>query len=388
MAYFEKKQESENMIKRIVNHQYIIAIIFIAFITIGGIAEIVLPDRTFSDSENRNLEKRPEFRLNKLFEGKFTKVFETYITDQFPMRDFWVGLKSNIETGIGKKENNDIYTGKDGYLFQKFSTPQPKDISDRASAINSFADEIPDVKKYVMLAPTSIEILKSKLPPYAPADSEVDAVWALSSQLAKSIRFIDVFPAMASQKSKYIYYRTDHHWTSEGAYYAYEKFCGEAGITPKNQEDFKIKKVTDEFYGTSCSKGGFRNVKPDTINLYMPEQPESYKVTFSESKDISDSLYDMKALLKKDKYSVFMGGNHPLVKIETGNGDRKILVIKDSYANSFIPFLTGSYGQIYAVDLRYYQEDLKKLIKDNGIKEVLILYNVNTFFTDSSILTV
>lgn len=374
------------MIKRIVNHQYIIAVIFITFVAIGGIAEIALPDRTFSESENRNLEQRPEFRLNKLFEGKFTKNFETYITDQFPMRDFWVGLKANTEISIGKKENNDIYLGEDGYLFQKFLAPQSKAISDRAAAINSFVNKNPDVNKYIMLAPTSIEILKSKLPIYAPSDSEAEAVKALSAQVDKKLRFIDVFSAMDSQKSKYIYYRTDHHWTSEGAYYAYEKFCSDAGISVNKQDSYDIKKVTDAFFGTSCSKGGFRNVKADSISLYTPKKSESYKVTFSESQEVGTSLYDMSALSKKDKYSVFLGGNHPLVKIETGRGDKKLLIVKDSYANSFIPFLTESYGEIFAADLRYYQDDLGKLIKDNGIQDVLILYNVNTFFTDSSIL--
>ena len=374
------------MIKRIVNYQYIIAVIFIVFITIGGIAEIAIPDRTFSESENRNLEQRPEFRLDKLFEGKFTKNFETYITDQFPMRDFWVGLKSNTEISIGKKENNDIYIGKDGYLFQKFSAPQSKDISERAAAINSFVDKNPDLNKYIMLAPTSIEVLKSKLPLYAPSDSESEAVNALLAQVSKNIRFINIFDTMDLQKSKYIYYRTDHHWTSKGAYYAYEKFCSEAGISPNKQDYYDIKKVTDNFYGTSCSKGGFRNIEPDSISLYTPKKPVTYKITYSESQVAGTSLFDMKALSKKDKYSVFFGGNHPLVKIKTGGGGKKILIIKDSYANSFIPFLTGNYGEIFAVDLRYYQDDIQKLIKDNGIQDVLILYNVNTFFTDTSIL--
>lgn len=158
------------------------------------------------------------------------------------------------------------------------------------------------------------------------------------------------------------------------------------GLNPQKEEEFQIRQVTDAFFGSLYSKSGFRHVKPDPIQLYLPKHPEAYTVSYVDEGLTTDSLYAMDQLQKKDKYAVFLNGNHALIRIQTGqkNG-RKLLVVKDSYANSFIPFLLRHFGEIDVVDFRYYEDDLAALVKERGIREMLLLYNAITFCEDPSI---
>ncbi|KHF32873.1 hypothetical protein CM49_04865 [Paenibacillus sp. P1XP2] len=158
------------------------------------------------------------------------------------------------------------------------------------------------------------------------------------------------------------------------------------GLNAQKEEDFHIRQATGTFFGSLYSKSGFRHVQPDSVQLYMPKHPEAYTVSYVDEGRTTDSLYAMDQLQEKDKYAVFLNGNHALVRIQTGqkNG-RKLLVVKDSYANSFVPFLLMHFGEIDVVDLRYYEGDLAALVKERGIREMLLLYNAITFCEDPSI---
>ncbi|MFD3158105.1 DHHW family protein [Haloimpatiens sp. FM7330] len=367
-------------------YKYIMAIFFLLFIGIIFISNIVTPKRIFSDSENRRLEQAPKFSLKRILKGEFTSNYEKYISDQFVLRDLWIGVKSEAEVAIGKKDNNGVYLGKDGYLLQNFKKSDVKELKDKINVINSFAASTPNLNKYFMLVPNSMKVLEDKLPPYAPVDDELTYINKVKNSMDSSVNFIDLYNTLYSKKDEYIYYKTDHHWTTKGAYYAYKKICEDIGITPHDESYFDVKKVTDSFYGTQYSKGGFKNIQPDSIELYLPKGNEKYNVEYYDENKTTNSLYDMNNLNKKDKYTVFFNGNHPFMKISTNikNG-KKLLVIKDSYANSFIPFLTGHYSEIYVVDLRYYTDNLNKLVKSNDINDMLILYNAKSFFEDENI---
>lgn len=362
-------------------YRYTMAVMLIVFIGIIFVLNIVLPDRAFSEEENRKLEQAPKFSRESLMKGKFTTKFEKYISDQFAFRDMWVGVKSDAEKAIGKKENNGVYMGKDGFLLQKFDAPSQKDVNKKIEDINAYASMGSGVKKYFMLVPNSIKILEDKLPADAPVSDQLKYIDEMKALLDKNINFVDVYDSLYSKRNEYIYFKTDHHWTANGAYYAYKKLGEDMGFTPHNKEYFNIKKVTDEFFGTLYSKSGFRHIGPDSIELYIPKSMEQCRVEYFEESRVADSLYSMDNLNKKDKYAVFFNGNHPFIKITTAvNKGKKLLIIKDSYANSLIPFLTGHYREIYVVDPRYYDEDMEKLVKDKNIDEILIVYNVNTFF--------
>ncbi|WP_027624404.1 DHHW family protein [Clostridium lundense] len=367
-------------------YKYIMALLLLLYIGIMIFFSIITPDKTFSQSENRPLEQKPKFSLHSLVKGKFISNFEKYIADQFPFRDFWIGVKSEGERTLGKKENNEVYLGKDNYLIQKFKKPENDSLNNRVKAINSFDLSNPHMNKYFMLVPNSIKILENKLPSYAPNTDQLAYIDKIKKGLNKNIKFIDIYNTLYSKKNEYIFYKTDHHWTSKGAYYSYEKTGEYMGFVPHNNNYFNVKKVTDSFYGSLYSKSGFRHLTPDSIEIYLPKENDVQSVYYSDTNKKFNSIYFMDNLDKKDKYTIFLNGNHPLVKINTNvKNNKKLLVIKDSYANCFIPFLMGHYSEIYMVDLRYYNEDINTLIKDNNIDNSLILYNVNTFFEDESI---
>jgi hypothetical protein len=354
-------------------------------IYIGGVVmlNMVSTDKVFSEAENRRLEQAPTLSTSQVMDGRFTTNYEKYVSDQFPLRDFWVGVKSKSEKALGKKENNGVYLARDGYLMEKFEKPEEKHLKSKVDEINSNFSNMPNVDAFFILVPNSVKVLEDKLPPYAPAADELIYINKVKESLDDNINFVDIYDTLYANKDEYIYYKTDHHWTTKGAYLAYEKLMENMGIEPHGEDYFHIKKVTDSFYGSLYSKSGFRNIDPDSIELYIPKKEEVSKVEFVEEGKVSDSIYDMENLDKKDKYTVFLGGNHPLIKINTNiNNGKKLLIIKDSYANSFIPFLTGHFSEIYVVDPRYYDKDLKILVDDNKIDNLLIMYNVKTFLND------
>lgn len=362
-------------------YKYSMFLILTLFLGLIGIMHITMPDRTFSESENRVLEQRPQFSIKNLLSGKYTERFEKYISDQFPGRDLWIGIKSDAERAIGKKENNGVILGKDGYLFQKFDTPNKDDMEAKLESLNSLASSLKNIDSYFMLVPNSIKILEEKLPAHIPIEDQKRYIDRIQDSLTDEINFVDAYKALYAKKDEYIFYKTDHHWTSHGAYYAYRTLAQAMGFTPLDLGDFDITTVTDSFYGTLYSKSGFRRIEPDSIEIYIPKIPGEYTVEYVEEGITNDSLYNMDNLKKKDKYTIFLDGNHPEVRITTSAGsNRKLLMIKDSYAHSIVPFLACHFDEIYMIDPRYYNGDIKAIALENSITDILILYNAATFF--------
>lgn len=362
-------------------YKYSMFLILTLFLGLIGIMHITMPDRTFSESENRVLEQRPQFSIKNLLNGKYTERFEKYISDQFPGRDLWIGIKSDAERAIGKKENNGVILGKDGYLFQKFDTPNKDDMEAKLESLNSLASSLKNIDSYFMLVPNSIKILEEKLPAHIPIEDQKRYIDRIQNSIVNEINFVDVYEALYAKKDEYIFYKTDHHWTSHGAYYAYRTLAQAMGFTPLDLGDFDIITVTDSFYGTLYSKSGFRRIEPDSIEIYIPKIPGEYTVEYVEEGITNDSLYNMDNLKKKDKYTIFLDGNHPEVRITTSAGsNRKLLMIKDSYAHSIVPFLACHFDEIYMIDPRYYNGDIKAIALENSITDILILYNAATFF--------
>ncbi len=355
---------------------------------IGGMfcINVFTPNRTYSDSENRMLEQFPPFSIQNLLEKNFTPTYEKYISDQFLYRDFWISLKSNIDRTIGKKEFNGVYLGKNDILLQKFIRPEKQDMNSKINAINTFQLANPAVKTHVMLVPTAISMLKDALPKYISSEDELFSINQVRKSLNTDIHFIDVYPLLSSKRQEELYYKTDHHWTTKGAFYAYLELSKSLNFNPHKKESFTINKITHHFYGSLYSKTGFSHIKPDSIELYEPKEAIDYKVAYMDEGVTSNSVYEMENIKKKDKYSVFFNGNHPLVKMTTENTNgKKLLVIKDSYANALLPFLLPHYSEIHVIDLRYFNEDVALYLQNNNIHELLLLYNAMTFFEDPSI---
>lgn len=360
------------------------ALIFLAFIGAFFILNLVLPDRQFSEQENRYLQMRPEFSFKSLFSGDYTSKFETYTTDQFTFRDEWITLKAASELALGKQENNDVHLCENGTLIEGFKRPENSVLDSNMSALNTLVENT-DADVYFALIPDKSDLYASLLPKNAPNDSEKEVIDYCYGQ--SNATNVDMYSALSAHKDEYIFYRTDHHWTSLGAYYGLSALAESMGLPCPALDSYTDRHVVSEkFYGTTWSSSGFSWVDPDTMETFV-NAPEGLKVTsYPQGSPVEGKLYDFSFLEKKDKYSMFMGGNCPMHVIETGNEDKpSLLILRDSYMDSLIPFLLDDFSEIHVLDLRYYRASLKAYIEQNDFDNVLVCYSVSNFCSDSNI---
>ncbi len=360
------------------------ALIFLAFIGAFFILNLVLPDRQFSEQENRYLQMRPEFSFKSLFSGDYTSKFETYTTDQFTFRDEWITLKAASELALGKQENNDVHLCENGTLIEDFKRPENSVLDSNMSALNTLVGNT-DAKVYFALIPDKSDLYSSLLPKNVPNDSEKEVIDYCYGQ--SNATNVDMYSALSAHKDEYIFYRTDHHWTSLGAYYGLSALAESMGLPCPALDSYTDRHVvSEEFYGTTWSSSGFSWVDPDTMEIFV-NAPEGLKVTsYPQGSPVEGKLYDFSFLEKKDKYSMFMGGNCPMHVIETGNEDKpSLLILRDSYMDSLIPFLLDDFSEIHVLDLRYYRASLKAYIEQNDFDNVLVCYSVSNFCSDSNI---
>ena len=341
-------------------------------------------DERYSEKENRYLAIKPDLDSGNLLNGKYQEDYETYLADKTIFRNKWIELKTYIELASLKKDVNGVYFGKDNYLIARQDTD--KFETENADKNCKYLEEFVDNYKKntdicVMLVPNTSEILKKKLPKYAYNFNETRYINDIYKEIGEDTT-VDVNQMLKAHKDEYLYYKTDHHWTTLGAYYAFTEYADKTGI---NIEKHTTKLVTDKFYGTMSSKANLE-IEADKVYIYEPDKEEEVSVRYNNSTELKDSLYEMSALDKKDKYSIFLGGNNPLVQITTNaENDRKVLVIKDSFAHCFIPFMISGFSKIDVVDLRYYNESIRKMIEEGGYTDILVLYNVGNFVEDKNI---
>ena len=374
-----------------------ITALFCAFIGVFLVANAVSPDRTFSEVENRNLEQLPAvdfgtpeklFRDGNFFNGQFMRDFETYTTDQFIGRDAWVDLKARTERALGKKENNNVYFADNDTLITRFDQPDAGRVTENLNYVNKFVENV-DIPVVFSLIPTQACIWADRLPEGAPNASQTDLMTQAQGAVTGAT-WADVYTPLMEHKDEDIFYRTDHHWTSLGAYYGYTGLASALGYTPVPLTDYTPTVRSTEFYGTVFSSSGVRWVKPDTITTYVPDDGITVvSHTYDNSGNPVEeqrALYVESFLSVKDKYSMFLGGNQSLgVVTNTNNPDGpKLLIIRDSYADSLVPFLTAHYSEIHLIDPRYYHLSVKDYVEQNGIDQALVLYSVPNFVTDGN----
>ncbi len=354
-----------------------------------SVANIVIPDKEYSSAEKRNLAKLPELSLASVTDGSFMDDFDDYVTDQFVGRDACMNFKVSLESLTGKNESQGVYLCSDGYLMERFDEPDPDILEKTVEAIVDFQSRYEDIDTYFMLVPNAVSTLSELLPAYAitaDQDAYIDEFYASID----GVNTLDVRELFQDIKGNVqIYYRTDHHWTTEAAYEAFLYVADEMNLTV---DEYKSGVVTDEFNGSLTSESGFTAEELDTISVYLPETSGNevdYVVTYSEEQTRSATCYQTDYLSDDDPYQIFFGGNHSQIVIDTdADTDRTLLVFKDSYANCFIPFLISSFKQITIVDPRYYYDDIDSLMSQNDFTDVLYLYNVNTLSTDNNLYAV
>lgn len=358
-------------------------IINIAVIVIM-ILNIVIPDHKQSETENRPLQTFPSLNMEHVLSGQYGKDLNTWFSDQFIFRDQNIHVKYLIQKFTGVKEIQGVYLTKRG-LIEKTSEVNKKQLDRNLKAINSFKENNPDLKVGFMLAPNAVSIEKDSLPKSADCLDQNKQMDDIYNRIDDSIKKIDLRSTLEKHKDEYLYYKTDHHWTSLASYYSYQKLASSFKLDKTNKNDYKIYPVADSFEGTLANKTGSMNIK-DEIDIYVPKTKTDYVVTDESTNKKSRTIYHSEALETKDQYAVFMGGNKSLFHINIDNDSNKhLLLIKDSYANSLIPFLIPEYASITVIDPRYYFDDYTRLIQNDLITDVLFMYNSNTFVQDTSL---
>lgn len=359
---------------------YIFVICFFLVLALLAGLTFGLPARAFSDNENRTLAQMPELTLDSLLSGDFQEQLSDYLSDQVPGRDFWIETNTFFKKLMGKTEINGVYLGSDGYCFQQFTENSyfQSRMEGIFALVQSFAQK-QEIPVAVMPVVTPGVALADKLPANAPM-YDAELVWQQMKDATAACQFIDLRQTLSGQES--YYFHTDHHWTAQGAYAAYEAYCQNMGLQAKPASHFEITAVSTEFYGTLYSKVLDGTLQPETV--YAPQNLPQVQVT-KDGKD-SGGIYDSTALEKKDKYTYFFGGNYGKVEITTqaGNGQR-LLVIKDSFANSFVPYLLEDYEEIVMLDLRYFNGSVAEVLEQEGITQVLITYEMSNLLTDTGI---
>lgn len=380
----------ENLKNKIV--KFLPALAFL-LVTFGFcILFFVLPKSDFSVNEKRYLADTPKFSVENLLSGQLVKEIDGdsekgsvgYVADHFPFRSFFVGFNSYYNLSMGNTANSDYYFAKDGFIITKpYSTDR---LDTNIKVINSFAE---DKKVTLCVVPSPGNILEDKLP-LNHVDYKDDEVFTkLTSQLSEEVSYCDLNGLLAdmNEKGNTPFYMTDHHWTTPAAYNAYVKLSENLGYTPASESDFK-KELHSGFYGTTYSSSGYFLSKPDTIEVFRGKAEDSVTVEIHEGGEVktSDSMFFESHLTEPDMYPVFLDGNHALVKIKNENASGgKLLVIKDSFAHALTPFLAENYSEIIMIDLRYYKENVTELCEAEGIEDVLMLYSISNFCTDTSL---
>ncbi len=360
-------------------------VVFALIIIALSIADALIPDKAISDLENRPLAQKPVLNLESLFDNEHAQKYEEYVNDQFVLRNEWISAKALLEAVTLKAENNGILFGKDGYLFEKQFTGVDKKFGQNLGFVTEFANKYPDQNITFAIIPSAYEVLRDKLPLGAVNINQRAYIESAYTQLHQNnVSTIDMLGKLNQHADEEIYYRTDHHWTTLGAYYGYVAYCEQKGLTPVSLDTLEKTEVAD-FYGTHYSKAKRIDIKPDVLTYY--DIPTTQVTVNNEQ---ADGIYDYDKLETRDKYAMFLRGNNAMTVIKSDNNLNKsdkptrVLVAKDSYFNSMAGFLTYNYDEVYVVDLRYLSV-MSLAMSQAEFDDVLIIYNFGNFSTDNNI---
>lgn len=361
--------------------------VFSILVILFTVIDIINSPNEFSELENRKLSQMPILSLKSYIDTSFSSDYEKYINDQFFLRDNWIDLKSRIEYLLGKRENNDIIFGRENYLFKKFTTFNDEMLENNLNSIITFTNNYNKEVDFFII-PNSYAVYDELTPRYLPLVDQLSLINSINSYLSlKSndhINTINVAEELLKNKDDYIYYKTDHHWTSYGAYLAYLTYMDYLGLEIVDINN--LEKITiNNFLGTYYNRSKYFKADSDFITYY---NILGLHIEIDGKEKLS--LMDLDKFKGRDKYSAFLWGNNGLTKVinENISEERKgssILIFKDSYANSFIQFLSYNYEIIDIIDLRYFKESIRNFMKDKDYNEILIMYSFNNLSSDINI---
>lgn len=364
--------------------------LFVLLVFGGTVAGLVSHGREFSDRENRYLQQRPQWDTDQVLSGEYQSQYEDYLNDQFPARDALMKLSVYAQKYAGSTRINGVYLGKDGYLLEEPAQIESDQIRENTTILTEFLNQA--VKTYgkervsCVMVPSKTAILPKKLPDHADngGRQEQEMIAGIRDGLGDPRTLLDLTQTMKEHQDEYIYYRTDHHWTTLGAYYGYVQWAGQTGHTPMKLQQFTRSTAFRDFLGTTYNKLPVETT-PDQVELFRSDSQEGVSVVF-DGEQRADTLYFPEEAGKGfDRYGVFFSRNTAQIDIQTkAHTGRNLLVLKDSFANCFVPFLTGDYDRILMIDYRYERRDIEKILKEHSeITDILVLYNVEELMEDT-----
>lgn len=402
--------------------QYPIAVLFALFISVFFLVDVFNSDRAFSEFENTSLAQKPAFSWSSFVDGSFGSKYVKYINEQFLGRDNWISMKAVADMGLGRIESHGVTYGDDHYLMEKLEIVEDQNYPanagtnivkqtalDRSNGMVSSFLQMYDQPITFSLVPNSYAILEDEVPtgfPGADQQAYTQQIYRTLSEVDDQLEIVDFSDALSQHKDEYIYYRTDHHWTTLGAYYAYVAYCEQKGLTPVSLEELEENKMED-FYGTFYSKAKRPSQPADTITWYDVDVDEfAFVANLQQDKQLAqlgevvqedglellrvDGMMDQRKFEVRDKYAAFMWGNSGYVKIKSSHNlnhqegkTSRLLLFKDSYANSMIPYLTYNYDEIIVVDLRYMAKSTKELMQEE-FDDIFVMYNFSTYVSGAS----
>ena len=371
-----------------------IVMIWLFCLVIFGMSglHILSEDKSFSESENRVLATFPKLTVSSVADGSFMKDFETYLTDQFPFRDGVISAKTFVDRVFGKNEENGVYIGKDGFLFDSQTAYEADRVKKLSKAVKKFSDSHSDLKTAFLLAPNSTYVYSDYLPKYLELPLQNKQINSLRKKTASdNMLWLSAASLLKKNADKtQLYYKTDHHWTTRGAYLLFKEICVQWDLESSKKEidkKYDFFEVSTTFEGTLASTSGVHGTA-DKIEICVPKDSEgTYVAYFESSGEKTASLFFADKLETKNQYEVFLGGNYDKVIISTvASTNKSLLLIKDSYANCMIPMLTPYFSKIVVIDPRYLTDSLDSIIKENEFTHMLYLYNLNTLLEDNSLI--
>ncbi len=363
----------------------VLTAVLLVCLVVGCAWLLLAPKEDFSEDENRALEPTPKLSVSTLLDGSFMDSVEAYVGDHFPLRKQFISLYTAAQYAAGKRDvggnysttpaEGGVYFGREGHLYEVLLPDRTGTFEQNAQALVNFAKAV-DVPVYLLPAPSGSQEQSEKLPLFAPNHSQREELQRLRELAGEDAVVVDTFDALSSIHGDY-YFKTDHHWNTFGAYAAYQVLCGEMGLAPTPLDSYELRTVTQPFYGTLYSKAVSFFQQAD--RMYLPELKEPQNIVqYVNGTDVHEGLYWEEYLDTKDKYSVYLGGNRgvDVVKNTDVTNGRKLLILKDSYANSMIPYLITNFSEIHLIDLRYYNFNVYDYIKEQGITDAAAIYSV------------
>lgn len=364
-----------------------------------GLLLCLLPQKEFSPEENRTLSTVPALSLDVLLDGTWTADIADFCADQFPLRSWFVRAKAGIELLLGKQENNGVLLGKGGYLIsrQEYTSDDQAVLESNLDAISRFSQALAqaDIPFTFAVVPRSIDVNVNRLPAlYDPCAAYAVQDWITTGADSQALSILNLTEELrsAALRGEAVWYKTDHHWTTLGAYYAYIALGKTLGYTPLERSTFVEEIVCDNFLGTTYTSSGMNWISGEPITLFRFENDNRLKTEILQNGQVSlslDGLYDFSALQTHDEYNVFLGGTNTVIRVTdpTRENAPMLVLLKDSFSQSLAPFLARHYD-LLLIDPRTYStknEAILSVIEQQNADAVLLLYGIDTLMDSYSL---